>query len=379
MGHCKVAIQMDERATAILEMEQNDYRFTLQRFLSGKYFNQQRLGSKRAQGVNSFSNRVDSTSRILHRFSKEIFRAVVSSCTMPLVTHLLIYPRAAAKEAKKLLKKRKTSLVLYNAFGLVDSQLNGMESADKIFATAITMSKSLPQDQQDDTIVLWRSWIWENLRRGRSGHANKLLLHLTEDNIPNPMDGRQTNMTFPPAVVLRIRQFLDNGIYRCLLKGLYYQAALYVELMAIFTYSLHKWSISAALISFQETAKQYNKNEDHLYFLELLHQARANLITYHVGQSKPYKPMEIKTVLSESIKLFPHNTMFLVIYANFELSFSLNDRLRSFLSHPEFFETNDALVNSLVAIWSEVRRLPELGGSTHGIRAMFEKRVESKA
>jgi hypothetical protein len=291
-----------------------------------------------------------------------------------------IYPRAAAKEAKRLLKKKKTSLVLYNAFGLVDSQLNGMESADKIFGTAITMSKSLPQDQQDDTILLWRSWIWENLLRGRSGHANQLLLHLTEDNIPNPTDGKQANVTFPPAVVLRNRQFLDNGIYRCLLKGLCYQAALYAELMAIFTYFLHEWSISAALISFQETPKQYSKNkEDHLYFMELLHQARANLITYHVSQPKPYKPMEIKTALSESIKLFPHNTIFLVIYAIFELSFGLNDRLRSFLSHPEFFETNDTLVNSLFAIWSEVRRLPELGGSTHGIRAMFEKRIESKA
>jgi nuclear exosome regulator NRDE2 len=295
--------------------------------------------------------------------------------------HLLTHHRRAAKEAKQLLKKRKTSLVLYNAFGLVEIQHKASESVNKIFATAISMSKDLPKDQQDDTILLWRSWIWESLRNGRSGHATQLLFQLTEDSLPHLIDDGDalTETIFPPAAVLRNRQVLEDGIDRCFFKSSYYQAALYAEILALFTYFLHGRSIAAGLVSFQETANYYRQKEGHIYFTELLHQARAEFIMYHVNQSRPYKPMDIKGILSESIKLFPHNTMFLVSYAHFELSFGLNDRLRSFLSHPKLFESQDMPVNSLFSIWSEVRRLPELGGSTHGIRAMFERSVESKA
>ena len=120
------------------------------------------------------------------------------------------------------------------------------------------------------------------------------------------------------------------------------------------------------------------RDRGHLYFTELLHQARAYLIMDHTLRSRAYKPLEVKLLMIESIRQFPHNTIFLSNYAHHELSFGLNDRLRTILSDSKYFDNQDSLVNWLLLLWIERRRLPELGGTTHAILSLLERAIGSK-
>lgn len=61
---------------------------------------------------------------------------------------------------------------------------------------------------------------------------------------------------------------------------------------------------------------------------ELIHQARAKLIHYHVRTSSLYKPSLIRSLLTESISLFPHNTIFLSLFAWNESRFRIEERVR---------------------------------------------------
>jgi hypothetical protein len=98
----------------------------------------------------------------------------------------------------------------------------------------------------------------------------------------------------------------------------------------------------------------------------------------HTLRSKPYKPLEVKAVLMNSLRRFPHNTVFLSCYAYHELSFGLNDRLRTVLFDSKYFDAQDTLINWLLLLWIERRRLPELGGTSHALQALFERAVESE-
>jgi len=89
-------------------------------------------------------------------------------------------PGNTRKLAKSLLKKHTTSLRLYNAYALVESRTGNKTVADHVFGTAINMSKTFTQDAQQDTILLWRTWVWECLAKGDLESAMHQLLALPE-------------------------------------------------------------------------------------------------------------------------------------------------------------------------------------------------------
>lgn len=125
------------------------------------------------------------------------------------------------------------------------------------------------------------------------------------------------------------------------------------------------------------------------FTIELLHQSRARLLYYHVRTSSLYKPSYIRTLLTESISLFPHNTMFLSLFAWNESRFRIEERVRDTIrdvtTHSRksgSSNSNDLLTISqipitshLFSIYTELGRPVHSGSTIHSTRAAFEKAI----
>lgn len=119
---------------------------------------------------------------------------------------------------------------------------------------------------------------------------------------------------------------------------------------------------------------------------ELIHQARAKLIHYHVRTSSLYKPSLIRSLLTESISLFPHNTIFLSLFAWNESRFRIEERVREVvrdvttetkqrLSHDRTTAQQIPITSHLFSIYTELVRPVYAGSTLHSVRAAFEKAI----
>lgn len=93
-----------------------------------------------------------------------------------LAFELQVSPATVLKSAKSLLRKRPSSLRLYNAYALVHNQLGNVEMANTVFDTAIQSSVKLDDVARRDVVVLWRSRIWKDLESGQTTLALDRLL-----------------------------------------------------------------------------------------------------------------------------------------------------------------------------------------------------------
>lgn len=103
---------------------------------------------------------------------------------------------SARKTAKSLLKKHPTSLRLYNAYALIEARAGNKTAADHVLSTAINMSRTFAETAQHDTVLLWRTWLWECLAMGEYESALKHLLAIPESTISQD----PTLSDHPPAI-----------------------------------------------------------------------------------------------------------------------------------------------------------------------------------
>jgi len=122
--------------------------------------------------------------------------------------------KEAKKYAKSLLKKRSSSLRLYNAYALLERQTGNDTAADHVRATAISMSKSFATKQQVDSIRLWYSWIWELLEAQNISHAAHLLVCMPQNSIDlKSFPNLTSKAKFSPTNLLKIRTVCQTRIY----------------------------------------------------------------------------------------------------------------------------------------------------------------------
>lgn len=111
-------------------------------------------------------------------------------------------PSSAKKTAKALLKARPTSLRLYNAYALVESRLGNTTAAESVWSTAINMSKNLDLKIRQETLLLWRTWVWELLDSSNPKRAFERLLTLADEDIKSEPRCPEAS----PAAVLRTQR-----------------------------------------------------------------------------------------------------------------------------------------------------------------------------
>jgi hypothetical protein len=233
-----------------------------------------------------------------------------------------------------------------------------------------------------DSILLRRTWILERLRRGDIQEAIHLLLSIPEDKIHIPYKNWPSGLLkeFTPSSVLKVRSYLQHSHERCFFNKDYPEAIAYVEVLAWFAYfEQHSQPLLPALNVFEEAKKMVLQDQAH--YVELLSQAQTNLLTWHTlksTSSRSYRPADIKPILMKNINEFPSNTILKAAYLTHQQSFALDDKLRQVNIFTKKEDVQESIVSWLFEIFSETRRLPELGGTTHGLRSVFDKAVNSK-
>lgn len=170
----------------------------------------------------------------------------------------------------------------------------------------------------------------------------------------------------------------------------YYHASLAVECLWLLAYLKDPSAIQTAFIILQEnTAFLERYLPASSASIELMHQSFARLIYYHCSHNHLFKPAEIRAMLSQSVALFPSNTIFLSLFAWNESRFRMHDRLRSVLNTVIFHSKSqkklpdelqlENVIPHFFAVFSEFHRSESLGSNSNTIRATMERAVASKA
>lgn len=108
--------------------------------------------------------------------------------------------------AKGLLKKFRTSLLLWNGYAQIEWRAGSTDSARNVFSTALGMSADFPEANRQDAIFLWRTWVWEELMHGDTSRAIRVLLSINAGTLLLDGDDRLNLQGLPSALVLKARR-----------------------------------------------------------------------------------------------------------------------------------------------------------------------------
>ncbi|MCJ1352935.1 MAG: hypothetical protein MMC33_002919 [Icmadophila ericetorum] len=294
-----------------------------------------------------------------------------------------IYPENARKTAKRLVKKQASNLSLYNAYALCEFRLGKTSTANHVIATAINMSKTLGEGAKRDAILLWRTWIWEILDSvDDKGALERLLTYGSAEINPELQVVKNNDLNQASIRLLKVLRALSDGRDQMLSLGSYYYASLYSECLVLLTYLTNGSSLDALLSCFNSNAELYKSRLPQAsQAYELLHQSRAKILHHHVASKRAFKPALIRSTLAESINIFPHNTIFLSLYAWNEARFRIDNRVQTVIHNVISSSNSSSLTESIIthffAIYTELSRSIIEGSNTHTIRSTFERAVES--
>ncbi|MCJ1402120.1 hypothetical protein MMC11_005339 [Xylographa trunciseda] len=283
----------------------------------------------------------------------------------------------ARKIAKALLKKQPSTLRLYNAYAMIEFHLGNRNTAESILVAAINLSRTLTDNTQKEAILLWRTWTWELLDSVGTEDALKRILTISAVDTKLEVSDVLVNA----AACLRAQKTLVDGRDQALSLGEYRYAVLYSECLVLLEYLANERSIDTVLSSYNHTLQLFtNRLAQNFPALELLHQSRARLLYYHATHTHSFKPALVRFTLTDSIKRFPHNTIFLSLYAWNEVRFRIDDRVRTLVHDVVLANSNNStqdIISHFFAVYIELRRSPTAGSNIHSIRGVFERAVES--
>ncbi|KAI9753560.1 MAG: karyopherin beta [Chaenotheca gracillima] len=300
---------------------------------------------------------------------------------------LRVSPTKSKKVAKGLLKKYPTNLRLYNAYALVERRLGNINASDKVFSTAISMSHTFPEADKNDTILLWRTWIWEYLQDNNDvRNAWRALLSIPEgkplDEIPTD-NSSENSAAFKahPAALLRAKRFLESGLESCLSQeDLHSNIATYTDVLSLIAFLSNSDPLASALETYDKTFTHLSHRTSTIppVYTELLHQHRARLTYHHATTARSFRPSLVRDTLASSIAIYPNNTMFLSLYAWNEARFRIDDRVRAVVRDVVLKREHETVVGWLFAVWHELKARPfGAGYSTNSVKAVFERAVSS--
>ncbi|KAI2035325.1 hypothetical protein LOZ45_000310 [Ophidiomyces ophidiicola] len=297
-------------------------------------------------------------------------------------------PDNATKYAKSLLRKRPLSVELYNTYALVESRRGQDAAAEKVWMTTLSMNNSFSEDAKRDFVLLWRSWLWELLTKQDIHKAIQLLRAMPDTSIDAEQlsEKAQQAADLSPAELLKIRRILvdsrDHGLsFR---KPLEFVSS--TDCLAVLAYLKQGRDIDSALQTYRDAEERLAANNlAQAHMSELLHQSKARLLWHHTSSTRRYKLALIREELSRSLALFPHNTIFLSLFAYNESRFRTDDRVRDVLRHhiaPPHQASGKAtaqppLTPHFFSIYSELHRGVSTGSTAHSARAAFETAVGS--
>ena len=304
-----------------------------------------------------------------------------------LAFELTFSPSTVRKTARSLLKKRPSSLTLYNAYALLEYRLDNATKGGDVITTALNMSKQLNETAQRESIVLWRTQIWELLEMGKTTDASQCLLSYTDEHLLSGcLDVLPSERSDVQGVLtLRVEKALSATRDYLLSHSLLKLATTAAECLVLLTYFRDPSTLAVAVTVFHSNLNLFRtavSTDDSSQ--EWLHQSFARLIYHHATHTNIVKPAEIRCLLAKSVATFPQNTIFLSLYAWNETRFRIDDRVRSIvrdivLGSGIESSAGKNLIAHFFAIHTELCRGTAFGSNANATRASFERAVESQA
>ncbi|BDD55700.1 Protein nrde2 [Monascus purpureus] len=300
----------------------------------------------------------------------------------------------AKKYAKSLLKKRSSSLRLYNAYALMECRTGSRAAAEHVWATALSMSTTFPDHDRIECALLWCTWLWELLWIQDNARASHLLLSMPQNNVDlKSFPETLSQAVFSPTGLLKIRSFLVEAQENALSVRNAGAFVANVDCLAILSYLAHNLDLDNALEAYNAAVKRLSSlpmqaTTFKSFTTELIHQSRSKLLYHHVRTRGTYRPARIRELLVESISHFPHNTVFLSLFTWNESRFRIEGRVRDVLedvttktSEPTDQDSLTAttqqipVTSHLFAIYTELNRPIYTGSTVYSVRAAFEKAI----
>jgi hypothetical protein len=163
------------------------------------------------------------------------------------------------------------------------------------------------------------------------------------------------------------------------------------ECLALLVYITRDRDINATMDVYKAADSRLSAcNLNKTVLSERLHQAKAKVLYHHATSTRMYKPSLLRTELTDSISLFPQNTIFLTLFAWNESRFRIEDRVRSLLHQhtarttrsvdttaANRFGKSSTLIPHIFSIYTELHRGVSAGSTAHSARAAFETALAS--
>ena len=287
-------------------------------------------------------------------------------------------PQDIKKLAKSLLKQNPQSLRLYNAYAMIERAGGNTDVSTNVVKAALGMQASLSQTEQQEPILLWKTWTWAFMNDGDIIGALRCLCSIS--------DGSPSNMNVTdvpsPAALLKAKQHLSSIRDYSISSREIHRVTIYAECLALLEYlssrsgnetpSNRQGDIVSALAVFANFSDELiARRESPRISLELMLQSAAKLLYYH-ARSGPFRPALLRDHLTKWLTLFPRNTIFLSLYSWNESRLRIDDRVRAMLRSTVLTEANDNIISRLFAIRYEMH-----AGNVPSTLAAFENAVSS--
>ena len=82
--------------------------------------------------------------------------------------------------------------------------MGNIDVARKVFSTALGICGSFSEDRRRDGILLWRTWIWEEIMDGNRREALSILLSIPDGKFSGNREGH--DFAFSKAARLRVKR-----------------------------------------------------------------------------------------------------------------------------------------------------------------------------
>ncbi|KAL8793138.1 MAG: hypothetical protein Q9195_004250 [Heterodermia aff. obscurata] len=302
------------------------------------------------------------------------------------------FPGTVRKTAKRLIRKCPENLRLYNAYACIEYRLLNESRAEDVIISAINSSQSLPETLRHDAVYLWRTWVWELLSSDKTKEALERLVAYPDRQINRHGSSHDQDVTedlqVHPAMLLRAQQTINTSrdYFSSLARPMH--TSISCELLILLAYLSNSASLSSAMKAFEASLTALgtrfpSTSPAH----ELLHQSFARLLYHHATHAPLFKSAAIRESLAASIRIFPHNTILISMYAWNETRFRIHDRVRTIINDVILGSTDGnrrtedrgSIIPHFFSLHSEFNRSLEAGSNSNTIRNTFEKAVNNHA
>eukprot|EP01102_Stenamoeba_stenopodia_P010967 TRINITY_DN3350_c0_g1_i1.p1 TRINITY_DN3350_c0_g1~~TRINITY_DN3350_c0_g1_i1.p1 ORF type:complete len:925 (-),score=230.31 TRINITY_DN3350_c0_g1_i1:64-2571(-) len=277
-------------------------------------------------------------------------------------------PVASAREvAKSLLKKHNSHLPLWNTYAQNEKNSKNINEARKVYDMALSMYLSLPKNSQPDVFQLFHSYASMELENNATP---ALVLHIlasaAEGTQFSPLYGKNGVASNVAQLVSPTRILKARKAYEQKTSAMSKNDSSFAHLticFSLFEYLAQGFDYACKIFeNATQASEEYPRICEHILI------EYVKLLIIH-SRRQPTPPRILRETLLFSLKKFPRNAVFLMLFVESEIKSHIENRIRRTLDELCEDEKSDSPIIWMVSIQSEVSKL----GAEHRIRSLFER------